>query len=223
MNDYKKEAAKAALEFIKPGMAIGLGAGASIAYLVEFLAMETSLANTLTLASSSAKTLALIKNAGLTFQESRDVQHLDIYFDGCDQFDAELNALKSGAGIHTAEKIMASKAQQFILVGDTSKFVPVLTTAYPLVIEVLPIALHLVQQKIVEYFPDAKTTIRTDENKAPIITANGNLLLDVYLARQMSPEKMNAIKMVPRGSGTFPVFGHGHQCYYCRAARSFGN
>jgi ribose 5-phosphate isomerase A len=36
---------------------------------------------------------------------------LDIYFDGCDQFDKNLNALKSGGGIHTMEKLLASMAK----------------------------------------------------------------------------------------------------------------
>ncbi len=197
MTDYKKEAAKAAMEFIKPNQTIGLGAGSSIAFLVEAITMNTALANTLILASSSAKTSTLIKDAGLNFEESTDVTHLDIYFDGCDQFDAELNALKSGAGIHTAEKIMASLADQFILIGDTAKFVPVLDNTYPLVIEVLPIALHLVQQWLTRHFPDTTTTIRTNNQKEAIVTANGNLLLDVYFTEPIVLQKINSIKMIP--------------------------
>ena len=197
MTDYKKEAAKAAKEFIKPNQAIGLGAGSSIAFLVEAIATDAALAGTLTLASSSAKTITLIKEAGLKLKGSTDVKHLDIYFDGCDQFDAQLNAMKSGAGIHTAEKVMASMADEFVLVGDASKYVPVLDNTYPLVIEVLPIALQLVQQRVAQYFPGSKTTIRTNTQNEFIITANGNLLLDVYFAQLPVLSELNSVKMLP--------------------------
>ncbi|HEV2831425.1 MAG TPA: ribose-5-phosphate isomerase A [Hanamia sp.] len=45
------------------------------------------------------------------------------YFDGCDQLDSELNALKSEGGNSYAGKLLTSMANEFILIGDESKLV----------------------------------------------------------------------------------------------------
>ncbi len=118
MTDYKMEAAKAALQFIKPGQIIGVGAGSTIANLVGLLAADSGLAASLTFATSSFKTAQLIIEKGLNIKAAEHLTRLDIYFDGCDQFDEQLNALKCGGGIHTSEKILASLADEFILLGD---------------------------------------------------------------------------------------------------------
>jgi ribose 5-phosphate isomerase A len=197
MTDYKMEAAKAALQFIKPGQIIGVGAGSTIANLIELLAADSRLASSLTLATSSFKTAGLIMEKGLNIKAAEHLTKLDIYFDGCDQLDAQLNALKSGGGIHTSEKILASLANEFILLGDAGKSIQSLDTTYPLVLEVLPTALQLVQQWLAKNIPTAKATMRLSTQKdGAVMTENGNYLLDVYFAELWPLEKMNAIKMV---------------------------
>jgi ribose 5-phosphate isomerase A len=44
--------------------------------------------------------------------ENDSINELDIYLEGCDQLDRDLNALKSGGGIYTREKLLASMAYQ---------------------------------------------------------------------------------------------------------------
>jgi ribose 5-phosphate isomerase A len=198
MTDHKLEAAKAAIPFIKPNQIIGLGAGSTIANLINLLAADVAFAASLTFATSSFKTAALLMAKGLNIKAAEHLTYLDIYFDGCDQFDAQLNALKCGGGIHTSEKIMASLAHEFILIGDAGKSVNKLDTTYPLVLEVLPTALQLVQQWLAQNIPTAKTTMRISTQKdGAVITENGNYLLDVYFTETMPLEQMNAIKMVP--------------------------
>jgi len=199
MADYKMEAAKAAIKLIKPGQTIGLGAGSTIANLLSLLAAEGSLAASLTFVSSSFKTTGLIREHGFNVQSIALTKGPDIYFDGCDQFDLELNALKSGGGIHTSEKILAAMAAEFILIGDAGKFVTSLDTTYPLVIEALPAALQLVMQQLSSHFPDAKITIRmSDKKDGAAISDNGNMLLDVYFTELMALDQLNVlVKMIP--------------------------
>ncbi|HEY9196477.1 MAG TPA: ribose-5-phosphate isomerase A, partial [Mucilaginibacter sp.] len=118
---------------------------------------------------------------------------------GCDQFDADLNALKSGGGIHTTEKILASMAADFILAGDAGKFADSLDTTYPLVIEVLPAALQVVLKTLVAAFPGAtlKQRISTQKDGA-VISDNGNMLVNVYFDKPIEPEQLNLkVKMIP--------------------------
>jgi len=199
MADHKMEAAKAALKLIKPGQNIGLGAGTTIANLVALLAAESSLAASLTLVSSSFKTTGLMLDNGLNVRSITLTKSLDIYFDGCDQFDAELSALKSGGGIHTSEKILATMAAEFMLIGDAAKFVNKLDATYPLVIEVLPAALPLVMRQLNGYFPDARINTRmSDKKDGATVSDNGNLLLDVYFTQLPPLPQLNVqVKMIP--------------------------
>jgi ribose 5-phosphate isomerase A len=199
MNDYKMEAAKAALQFIKPGQTIGLGAGATIANLAGLIAAERDHAASLTFTSSSFKTASFLNEKGLTVKPPSLLKHLDIYFDGCDQFDTELNALKSGGGIHTTEKILASMADEFILAGDAAKFATKLDITYPLVIEVIPAALQIVLQTLVNDFPGVKLNVRMSNQKdGAVISDNGNMLVDVHFTQLKALDELNIqIKMIP--------------------------
>jgi ribose 5-phosphate isomerase A len=199
MTDYKVEAAKATLQLIKAGQTIGLGAGTTVSNLVTMITQESELWPSLVFTSSSFKTTNLLQEHDLRVQSPSLLKHLDIYFDGCDQFDAELNALKSGGGIHTAEKILASMANEFILIGDEGKYVEKLDTKYPLVIEILPQALQLVFSRLASDFPDAQIKLRmSDKKDGAVISENGNMLADIYFASIIAPEKLNVqIKMIP--------------------------
>jgi ribose 5-phosphate isomerase A len=199
MTDYKMEAAKSALNLIRAGQTIGLGAGSTIANLITLISEKKDLAGSLIFTSSSFKTTANLLAHGLTVQSPANLKYLDIYFDGCDQFDRELNALKSGGGIHTTEKILASMANEFILIGDEGKFADQLDTTYPLVIEILPAALQIVFQKLKQDHPDATINLRMSTQKdGAVISENGNLLADIYFSKVIAPDVLNTrIKMLP--------------------------
>ena len=122
MSDYKKQAALAAVKLIEKGMSVGLGAGATIAHLARALAADRELAASLTLLSSSRETIDLLQELQLTVADPGGWEKIDLYFDGCDQLDRQLNAFKSGAGIHTAEKILATMATEFVLLADAGNW-----------------------------------------------------------------------------------------------------
>ena len=84
MTDYKLEAAKAAALMISAGQTIGLGGGKTIAYLVEQLAAQPALLESLTVTSSSFDTTALLHEKGFKLVAPAFIGRLDIYFDGCD-------------------------------------------------------------------------------------------------------------------------------------------
>jgi ribose 5-phosphate isomerase A len=198
-SDYKMDAAKAALELIEEGQTIGLGAGSTIAKLIHLIATECSFASSLTLISSSFTTSNLIQEKGLNLGSTHTIKKLDIYFDGCDQFDRELNALKSGGGIHTNEKILASMAVHFILIGDNGKFADQLDITYPLVIEVLPNALPFVLHHLNTTFPDARLNLRMSSQKdGAVISDHGNLLVDIHFSQLLPLNELNAkISLIP--------------------------
>jgi ribose 5-phosphate isomerase A len=192
MADYKMEAAEKACQLIQANQSIGLGDGTTILYLVQLIAADKALASTLSFASSSTKTIHRLKELDLTIQSLSDLNHLDLYFDGCDQFDQELNALKSGSGIHTMEKIAASMATEFILLGDSTKYVARLSHQYPIVVEIIPAALATIQARLSGSYQAARINIRDHVND------RGNYLLELTLDPLPELKLLNTfIKMLP--------------------------
>lgn len=196
--DYKKQAAAEALKLISENQVIGLGAGSSVSHLADMIAKDKKLASSVTCTSSSFTTINRLKKNGLKIQPPDYFKSIDIYFDGCDQFDSELNALKSGGGIHTTEKILASMAKEFVLIGDSEKMADKLNAKYPLVIEILPPALTAVLGKLTKQFPGAVLNLRNSSQKdGAIISDYGNYLLDINFNILPALKDLNAVKMIP--------------------------
>lgn len=194
--NLKKEAALGAFPMIRKGMTIGLGAGATIAYLVEAIAADPELAASLTLLSSSAETIVLLKKNGLEVVDAGELAKIDLYFDGCDQVDANLNALKSGAGIHAIEKVLASMANEFIILADAAKFTDKLNAVHPLVLEVLPPAIKKIISAVEERFPGVVVSVRKKGND-PVLTERKNLLIDLRFEILPVLDELNRLKMLP--------------------------
>ena len=179
--DFKKEAAGKAVTLIKNNSTVGLGAGSTITHMVEILQQEIKNGLAIKMMTSSFTTRQLLQKNGFDILFTGSVAELDIYFDGCDQVDKDLNALKSGGGIHTQEKLLASMAREFILVGDEGKYVDKFDSRFPLVLEVLPEALHYVPARIQMLFPGVITALRVSDKKdGAVVTDNGNYLIDLW-------------------------------------------
>lgn len=147
MNDnvLKKNCAKEAMKYIKDGMIIGLGGGRSIAYLIEHIKEDKNL--NVKVVTPSIKTKLLCIENGLDVLHTCFVDKVDVAFDGCDQVDENLNALKSGGGIHTKEKLIASMADEYILLVDEAKVENTLTFKAPVVLEILEDSLSMLKRK----------------------------------------------------------------------------
>jgi ribose 5-phosphate isomerase A len=192
MQDHKKEAAQEACKLVRPGMVVGFGAGSTMAHLARIIAADSALLDSLTTVSSSFTTRQLLHSLGFRYQEMQRSSRVDLYFDGCDQFDRRLNALKSGGGIHTDEKILAAMAEQFILVGDAGKRVERLEATFPIVLEVVPEALAFVSDRVKKFFSPEKLELRlSDKKDGAIITERGNFLIDCWFGVFPEPIMIN--------------------------------
>lgn len=187
-NDLKKNSAKEAMKYIKDGMIVGLGGGRSIAYLIEFIKQDKNINVKISYSVSETKMLCIEK--GLEVLYTSSVDKVDVAFDGCDQVDEKLNALKSGGGIHTKEKLIASMAEEYILLVDEAKVEKELTFNVPVVLEVLEDSLKYVEKKVLEL--NGKPVIRSSDIKDGFtISDNGNLLVDVFFNNVKDIHKLN--------------------------------
>ncbi|HIX81230.1 MAG TPA: ribose 5-phosphate isomerase A [Candidatus Erysipelatoclostridium merdavium] len=141
----KERCALTALKYIKPGMVVGLGGGSTISYLVKFIKEENIDIKVVTPSFQTAK--CCIEN-GLNLIPAWSIDHIDIAFDGCDEVDLSLNALKSGGAIHTKEKIIASMADEYVLLVDESKVFEKLLFNHPITLEVVLEAMNYVKKEV---------------------------------------------------------------------------
>lgn len=186
-DDVKKLCAKEALKLIKSNTIIGLGGGSTISYLIDYIKENKDLQ--VKVVTPSVKTKLLCIQKGLEVLHTSFVDQISVAFDGCDEVDESLNALKSGGGIHTKEKLIATLAEDYILLVDDTKYVPTLTFKHPVVLEILEDSLAYVQKKVTDL--GGKPVIRTSSAKDGFtITENGNLLVDAFFENVQDSTKL---------------------------------
>ena len=186
----KKAAGEAAADLVESGMVVGLGTGSTVAWTIkrlgertreeglEFLGVPTSF---------QAESLAIECGIRLTTLNQHPV--LDLAIDGADQVDHRLYVIKGGGAAHTREKVVACSAQQFVVVADESKYAKHLS--HPVPVEVLPFALRPVERQLQEL--GGKPVLRLGKMKdGPVITDNGNFVLDVDYGRIEEPVELGA-------------------------------
>lgn len=185
--DMKKAAARAALDYIKPGMVLGVGTGSTVNHFIDALAdIKGKIDGTVASSEASAERL---KKAGLPVLELNETGDLPLYVDGADEATKYLHLIKGGGGALTREKIVAQASEKFVCIADESKLVDVLGR-FPLPVEVIPMARSLVARELVKLGGEPVLRER-------FTTDNGNLILDVHNLKILNPveveERLNHI------------------------------
>ena len=176
----KQIVADAAVKEVKSDMILGLGSGSTAALMIKSLAREIrsgKLQNIRGVATSfQSEVLALELDIPLI--DLASVSQIDLAIDGADEVDPRFQLIKGGGACHVREKLVASKARKLLIVVDETKLVQNLNEAFPLPVEVLPNAWKHVQDLISEM--SGSSTLRMAKKKAgPVVTDQGNLILDV--------------------------------------------
>jgi len=209
VENAKKRAAISAVTHIKNAQILGLGSGTTVAYALEEIGRKISERQILVSGvptSYQALQLAVKHNIPLTTLEEHP--QLDLVIDGADQVDKELNMIKGMGGALTREKIVASASKMKIFVVDEGKLTNKLGTDQPVPIEVIPFALTTTMEKLCKM--GSRPVLREAAHKlGPVISDNGNFLIDVQFGLIDNPEKLNlTLKTIPGiiETGLFPGF-----------------
>ncbi len=188
MSALKQQAAMAALDALQDNAVIGVGTGSTVAYFIEALVSKKSQIEGC-VASSNATEKAL-RAVGLPVIDLAAAYPLALYVDGADEVTQQKTMIKGGGGALTREKIIATAAEQFVCIVDASKQVGRLG-AFPVAVEVLPIARSLVARALVKL--GGHPVYREG-----FVTDNGNCILDVFELNLDEPIRMEeTIKCLP--------------------------
>lgn len=176
----KKNAALEAVKHVKDGFIVGLGSGSTAAYAIEEIGDRIKREGLHVLGvPTSYQSVMLAVRCGIPLTTLEEHPKLDLAIDGADQIDEKLNLIKGMGGALTREKIVASASEKLVIVADESKKAKVLgENNHPVPIEALPFAATLVMRKLEEIGGKPRLRERM-EKVGPVVTDNGNLLIDV--------------------------------------------
>jgi ribose 5-phosphate isomerase A len=173
----KREAARAALDYVTRGSVLGVGSGSTVNHFIDLIGEEIPGAVAAAVASSN-ETARRLRAIGVEVVDLASVDSLDLYVDGADEFDPELALIKGAGGALTSEKIVAGEADRFVCIVDESKRVDVLG-AVPVPVEVIGLARDVVARRLRAFggMPSVREGFVTDHGN-PILDVAGLVIRD---------------------------------------------
>jgi ribose 5-phosphate isomerase A len=179
-DEMKAAVGRAALDYLAEGDLVGVGTGSTVDCFIDALATRKQRVRGAV--SSSERSTARLRAAGIEVLDANAVARLPVYIDGADEIDRLGHMIKGGGAALTREKIVADLADRFVCIADESKLVDRLG-AYPLPVEVIPMASAQVTRRFAELGGEA--TLR-----AGVVTDNGGHILDVRGLAIAEPEAL---------------------------------
>jgi ribose 5-phosphate isomerase A len=183
----KRAAGRSAAEMVEDGMIIGLGTGSTVLYAMECLAERIEGGLSLSGIPTSYQAEIRARSLGIPLTTLQDHPFPDIAIDGADLVDSEKRLIKGWGGALTREKCVAHAAGRLLIVVDQGKCAEKLGGVVP--VEVLPFAMLPVLRRVEGL--GGKPVLREGSARdGPVITDNGNFILDCTFPSIQDPEKL---------------------------------
>lgn len=190
--NLKEQAAVRAVEFVKPGMVVGLGHGTTTIFAVRRIAelLQAGALKNILGVPCSIQVEKEAQHVGIPLTTLEEHPVIDLTIDGADEVDPNLDLIKGGGGALLREKIVAQASRREIIVVDESKLSPALGTRWAVPVEVVPFGWRT--QALYLESLGADVNLRQDENKKTFTTDQGNLILDCQFGPLSQPAELAA-------------------------------
>ena len=195
IEEQKKAAAIAALDYIEDGMKVGLGTGSTANYFIDALGEKVKEGLNVVCVPTSVASEERARNLGIPLSTLDETPELDVTVDGADEIlEGPLVLIKGGGGALTREKIVASSSRKMVVIADASKAKAAEDFgAFPLPVEILPFgagATILKMRRAIEKLGMGGDLVIREKNGERFITDNGGLIVDCHLEHITQPEKL---------------------------------
>jgi len=196
----KRQAAALAIDWVRPGMRLGLGTGSTAKHFVELLAERVRGGLNVVGVPTSETTRADAQRLGVPLTTLDETPELDMTVDGADEIGPDLTLIKGGGGALLREKIVAAASARMVVIADESKWVKTLGR-FPLPVEVMPFG-WTATQRAVEAAAAASgcpgpAKLRQGKDGHAFVTDGGHWILDASLQRiadaKMLADRLSAI------------------------------
>jgi ribose 5-phosphate isomerase A len=189
----KRAAAARAVDFVRPGMRLGLGTGSTARHFVDLLGERVRMGLDVIAVPTSEATRAQAAALGIALTTLDETPELDLTVDGADEIAPDLTLIKGGGGALLREKIVASASARMIVIADASKLVPTLGR-FALPIEIAPFGATATRRKVealaAELGCPGPALLRKGQNGHVFVTDGGHWLLDAQLRRIADPQAL---------------------------------
>jgi ribose 5-phosphate isomerase A len=187
VDQQKYAAAARALEFVQPGMVVGLGGGTTAAIAVRLLgqALHFGRLSDVVGVPCSSTVEAQARELGIPLTTLEDSKAIDLTIDGADEVDADLNLIKGGGGALLHEKIVAQASRRVVIIVDSGKQSPRLGTHWAVPVEVVSFGWGS-QRRFLEDL-GARVTLRKTDDGQVFRSDEGHLILDAALGPISDP------------------------------------
>jgi ribose 5-phosphate isomerase A len=191
----KRAAAARALEFVRPGMRLGLGTGSTARHFVDLLGERVAAGLDVIAVPTSEVTRAQAAKLNIRLTTLDQTPALDLTVDGADEVAPDLTLIKGGGGALLREKIVATASARMVVIADESKYVAVLGR-FPLPIEIVPFGAAATHRAIDAAIGAAgcagAAVLRKGKDEQVFVTDSGHWILDAHLQRIPDPPELAA-------------------------------
>ena len=200
-DEFKRAAAARALDYVEPGMRLGLGTGSTARHFVELLAARVRDGLDIIGVPTSEATRADAERLGVPLSTLDETPELDLTVDGADEIAPDLTVIKGGGGALLREKIVAAASDRMIVIADDTKWVPTLGR-FPLPVEVIPFGLGATRRAIEKAFAECgvsgQMAVRRAKDGHAFVTDGGHWIVDAQLGRIADPASLaKALSAIP--------------------------
>jgi ribose 5-phosphate isomerase A len=189
----KRAAAVRALQFVRPGMRLGLGTGSTARHFTELLSERVRDGLDILVVPTSEVTRCDAERLRVPLTTLDETPELDLTIDGADEIAPDLMLIKGGGGALLREKIVAAASARMIVIADETKWVPVLGR-FPLPIEVVPFGLSATRRAVEKASANAgapgDALLRRSQDGHAFVTDGGHWILDAKLGRITNPRAL---------------------------------
>ena len=193
LDPYKREASAGALEYVRPGMRLGLGTGSTARHVVALLGERVRAGLDVIAVPTSEATRAQAESLGIRLTTLDETPALDLTIDGADEIGPDLALIKGGGGALLREKIVAAASARMVVIADYTKVVATLG-AFALPIEVVPFGLAATRAAVEKAvgLAAAAVTLRMGKDGLAFVTDGGHFILDAACGRIADPPSLAA-------------------------------
>lgn len=160
---------------VQPGMIVGLGTGSTASAFVTALGRRVAEGLKVTGIPTSLETEALARELGIPLTDLNAVDTVDLCIDGADEIDPALNVVKGRGGALLFEKLVARRADRYIIIATDEKLVDRLGTRLPLPVEIVPLGWKHTARELERL--DLAPVLRM-AGDAPFVSDGGHYIVD---------------------------------------------
>jgi ribose 5-phosphate isomerase A len=187
-DDFKRQAAHAALAELPPDGVIGIGTGSTARLFIAALGELVAAGRRYTCVPTSEASRTQARELGIPVSSDDGPWDIAVTVDGADEVDDALDLIKGGGGAHTREKIVNFSSRRNVIIVDASKLSRRIGEQWAVPVEVLPFA-HLATRTHLARLGAPTLRIR---DGAPFRTDAGNLIYDLACGPISDPRALDA-------------------------------